>query len=1044
MDSTCPFQRARRWLSAVLLVGAVTAAELDPPSVLPGGWIRFSSSGGAGQVHRLESSEDLREWQEMAVLHDGPFAFADVTAPGPTARYVRAASRPRTIQDDGKNQVVLPSDVFAEPAVSPDFGRPASLGWIKFAILRDDETRVWFQDSRKYPFHFDFARLRLPPFSGISRTDFDRQTLFRAGAKAVLGAVLIPPGSGSGDYGIQFIGQEVWTREEVARWFELVRAGVLAPPGTRAVYVPTYEQEPLAIAERDWLGARGIEVASAARWLSVDAVYSEGWAVGRLVFVPGGGIASAYASGALKPADILLTDAVPAEVPYVAGIIALTPATPNSHVAILARGWEIPFVWFADPAERERLTGLAGREVALRTGPYFAAPHVTDLAGQLTPALREQLAELRRPAPLRYPPKEPLGVWTTNVAALTPAATRHVGGKAANYGLLRRTIPDHCGPALALTFDVWDTFLDQSLPGGVPLRTFIAGELEGLTYPPDMSTVRTRLANIRNTITRTASFSPAQKSLLLSALTQGLFEPGRKLRFRSSTNVEDGEEYTGAGLYDSYSGCLQDDLDEDTSGPSACDPEESGERGVFRAIQRVYASFYNENAFLERLRRGVREDEVGMAVLVHHSYPDADELANGVVILHANRAFGSFGFWGEMVTQLGAVSVTNPDSAARPERVSFSSSGGSRFVDRIESSSLVPLGSAVMTWQTDYLELVRLLEAVTRGYGALVPGKTEFSLDLEFKRIRPGRLEIKQVRPLPAIPAGNQVPFLFSEPSEWCVEEGEFGTPLAKHRLKCRLSAGVDARRLDAAGLASPFYRDAVLTFRRDMEWITLSNGPVEWTEFRHAVQDSDVLDRWVHGAGLERREFELRTTVERTVPRSSPAWFIPSDFRRTLRVQYATTQPELGWEGPAPTREDVVVLRNCPVRSPGDLPQERVLRHPRQKGVSVKTRFGWPTPPSGPTAGYTAPNVGFEETTIEGFTAQPLVLRAPAAQTYSPGHHNFTETFVFEPRLDPAVSASQVLELEAAGIRILLVTAGLDADAWWVMDATGVLNPVP
>ncbi|MBL9173969.1 MAG: hypothetical protein JNL10_10585 [Verrucomicrobiales bacterium] len=1037
-------RRVRFCLGAVLFAGAVHSAELELPRVAPGGWIHFSSPGAAGQVHRLESSEDLVEWREMAVLHDGPWEFADVTAPGRSSRFVRVTSRARSSQDDGKNAVVLPSDPFAEPAVTSEFLRPASLGWIKFAILREDESRVWFQDSRKYPFHFEFARLRLPPFAGITRSEFDRQTLFRAGAKAVLGAILIPPNPASGDYGIQFVGQDVWTREEIARWFERVRAGVLAPPGTRPVYVPTFEQEPLALAERDWLAARGIDVASASRWLSVDAVFSEGWAVGRLVFVPGAGIAAAYASGELKPEDILLTDTVPAEVPFVSGILALNPATPNSHVAILARGWEIPFVWFADPGERQRLVALAGRDVALRTGPYFAAPHVTDLSGQLTPALRTQLANLRRPAPLRYPPKESLGTWTTNVANLTPAATRYVGGKAANYGLLRRTIPDHCGPALALTFDVWDAFLDQPLPGGIPLRTFIAGELEGLSYPPDMSAVRTRLANIRSVITRTATFSPAQKSLLLSALTQGPFEPGRKLRFRSSTNVEDAEDYTGAGLYDSYSGCLQDDLDDDTSGPSACDPEESGERGVFRAIQRVYASFYNENAFLERLRRGVSEDEVGMAVLVHHSYPDADELANGVIVLHANRSFGSLGFWGEMVSQLGAVSVSNPDSAARPERVSFSSSGGSRYVDRVESSSLVPLGGTVMTWQADYLELVRLLESVTQGYGKLFPGKTEFSLDLEFKRIRPGRLEIKQVRPLPGAATGTQIPFLFSEPTEWCVEEGEFGTPLAKHRLKCRLSMGADPRRLDAEGLATSFYRDAILTFRQDTIWMTLSNGPAVWTEFTHAVEGNDVLDRWVHGSGADRRQFELRTTVERTVPRSAPAWFTPSDFRRTLQVRYATPQPELGWEGPAPTREDVVVLRDCPGRGPGDLPQERILRHPRQKGVGVTTRFAWPTPPAGPSAGYTAPNVGFEETTLVGFTTEPVVLRAAAAQTYSPGHHNFTETFVFEPRLDPAVPTTRIAELEAAGIRMVIVSTGFDAAEWWVMDTAGALKRWP
>jgi hypothetical protein len=44
----------------------------------------------------------------------------------------------------------------------------------------------------------------------------------------------------------------------------------------------------------------------------------------------------------------------------------------------------------------------------------------------------------------------------------------------------------------------------------------------------------------------------------------------------------------------------------------------------------VYSSFYFSNACFERLRRGVREAEAGMAVLAHYSVPDSEELANGV------------------------------------------------------------------------------------------------------------------------------------------------------------------------------------------------------------------------------------------------------------------------------------------------------------------------------------------------------------------------------------------------------------------------------
>ena len=42
-----------------------------------------------------------------------------------------------------------------------------------------------------------------------------------------------------------------------------------------------------------------------------------------------------------------MTDGIPSELPYVAGIVSLVPSTPNSHVAILANTYTVPFVYLA-------------------------------------------------------------------------------------------------------------------------------------------------------------------------------------------------------------------------------------------------------------------------------------------------------------------------------------------------------------------------------------------------------------------------------------------------------------------------------------------------------------------------------------------------------------------------------------------------------------------------------------------------------------------------------------------------------------------------
>ena len=143
------------------------------------------------------------------------------------------------------------------------------------------------------------------------------------------------------------------------------------------------------------------------------------------------------------------------------------------------------------------------------------------------------------------------------------------------------------------------------LTGSRTLRQVITERLGGYAFPPDMASLRVDLATVRKLITGSTDFSPTQQAAILSALVQAGFDPERKIRFRSSTNVEDTDQFTGAGLYDSHSGCLADDLDADSLGPCHCEPGEPGERGIFRALRRVYAKAMKE--ILERNSEAVRE-----------------------------------------------------------------------------------------------------------------------------------------------------------------------------------------------------------------------------------------------------------------------------------------------------------------------------------------------------------------------------------------------------------------------------------------------------
>lgn len=1002
-------------------------------------WTRLTSTNATEAVHTLQASTDFTGWTNIAVLHDGPFDFADLGAFGLGQRFYRVTSRAKNANDDGKNQVFFPEEAFQ----SGFDGGLETVRWVKFAILLDDPTRVWFQDSSKYPFHYDFAVKRLTPFAGMSRPQFDAATLRLVGQKAVLGAVLFPPNQSAPEYGVQFVGLDAYPAEQVVQWLKLVAAAVYPTRPGRPIYLPTTEQIPASEADRAVFERAGVTLGKVERWLRGSVCYSSGWALGRLVFVPADQINAAYADGRLKHTDILLTDGIPAEVPYLAGIISLAAATPNSHVAILAQSYRIPFIYLADAAEQAWIKARAGKDILLRAEQAFVGGEIriapVDLSND--PGTRAGILALKAPGPVKLTPKALAGVLATNVDKLTPADTRYVGGKAANYGNLRRQVPNNSEPAIAFTFDLWDAFMDQTLPGSAKtLRQEIRDRTATFTYPPSIPAVQQTLAGIRDLITKTARFSTAQQLVILQHL--GMFEPGRKIRFRSSTNVEDSEQFTGAGLYDSYSGCAADDLDGDNKGPSICDATEKDERGVFRALQKVYASFYNHNAWLERLRVGMNEDQVGMAVLAHYSFPDADEMANGVAKIRYTKSGQSFSHGGDLVTQLGAVSVTNPEGGAIAEVVNTFGFESSVFFNTTTRSSLVPLGGNVMTWEADYKELARLLSLSANGYAKLFPAKTEFTLDVEYKKMRPGKMVLKQLRevyePVAQRPA---VRYLVNEPLEYVVLQGEQGDVLANHRLKSVLRLETRNLALVASNLVTSFYTNATAELRAGNEVLRLTNGPASWPGAAHSVNGQTVMDRWALGAGADLRTFTLETSLDIQSIFANQPIVTQRDLRKTLKVQYATAVPTLTFEGPGTTKEDTVMLVEREPVTAASLLQKRSLA---KGAVAVETEFYWPEPPRGPTAGYTAPVIQWVQTRITGLTSTPLILTNDYAQTYHPGHHNFWEDFAFEPQLDPAVSAAQLEELRVKNIQLIVISKSDSATTIRALGFDGKFRSLP
>ncbi|NIP95548.1 MAG: hypothetical protein GWO24_19730, partial [Akkermansiaceae bacterium] len=334
------------------------------------GTVILEGSGRANGSHRLELGYGLEDWWPVFAVRGTAEWSWDWDGVGDLRegffRLVDAVPPVIASHSSLKTEITLPDDDFlSEPlgGVGPRFEQ-VEVRWVKFALIMDGLPRVYFQKTADYPFHFDFATERLSPFLGMDLEEFNGVSLFRDGQEIVLGAVLWAPQRE--EYGIQLVGQDAYPREMVRFLYEAVDGQLGKPAGAEGFYMPTFEQTRAAERDRTYFSNHGIEVSSPERWVGGSVCYAEGWALGRLVFVRGEEIEEAYANGDLLPTDILLTDGVPAEVPFVAGIISLAPSTPNSHVAILAQSYGVPFVYLREPAEQERVTGLAGHEVVLR------------------------------------------------------------------------------------------------------------------------------------------------------------------------------------------------------------------------------------------------------------------------------------------------------------------------------------------------------------------------------------------------------------------------------------------------------------------------------------------------------------------------------------------------------------------------------------------------------------------------------------------------------------------------------------------------------
>jgi hypothetical protein len=926
---------------------------------------------------------------------------------------------------------VAPSKSWSETIAYPDddflsaqlaFDRPMPR-WIKFVVFTGDPTRVYFQDTTALPTHLEFAST-LPPFDGFTQSELDQVTLDNSLEKqAILGAVIYSPRPWTGvpgplalrEVGVQLVGHDPYTFHIARTVLDLVASKLTSSDGGATpdvFYFPTPHQAEVARADADLFDAVGHPVATAHRWDPNATCYTTGWAVGRLVHVPSDAVESAFRDGTLKHDDLLVTDRAPDVLPPVAGLIVRTPSSATSAAGILSKTRATPFILFANAHEHATLDALDGHLVALRAASNWESTcsvSLIDLEDHLTPGALDAVLSLKeRTAPIVA---ASTGTLVVNASTLTRANRSTHGGLAVNLGLLARALPAETPTALAVSFGLFDNHLTA-------LRTTIDARLASHTWPfDDVDALLDDLAFVRDLVV-TTPLAAAELTAISTALqTAGL--DTAVLRVRPSTNFTDLDTFAGEGLHAEHLGCLADTTS--GSSPSVCSANHPAQ-SLATAIRLALAELWSFESFAYRRKHDMSDNAVKVGLVLQQTRSTHD-IEGRIEAFDANQNLR------HVLTTQRAPWLSSPDAQTEVATANIYSFG--TFMTPMAMSDLGELGVFLMKWEDEYTAVSALVETVQAAWAAqFTPRPVELATSLAFARTPDGVI-VDHLSPVPPPTQDPDVtPYLLpGAPVTLCTFQGESGAILGNHRLKSRVTL---------THTSGPLDDDSV-----DLANTGFEGDPTTFAGYFHTPPTIDqwgtaspIIDGWTTGANASLITWQLDAALPlRRLPTEVPL-VVLTDGWLALSATYANPVPEPGQWPDGTSTFDYTALVLCPeetVLTPSHIP---VHRHATADGMTVDVRFWWPPAPTGATAGYTAPLVKWDVTTITGLTSTPIELRGYWSQTYRPGHHNFSEDFVFEPRLEEGIDPTLITELNQQDIAALLVTYGFES---LIVDAIGL-----
>ncbi|MBI4600527.1 MAG: hypothetical protein HY721_01065 [Planctomycetes bacterium] len=647
----------------------------------------------------------------------------------------------------------------SKPSLLPGVDRST-----KFLVpIRDgdpDLLPVVFQNVNVYPFHSEFMAAEFPEkFPGLTGDDYLALAERRATRKYFAGLLFRFNGEPA-TFGFDlFTGDspDELPRPDEARWvYDHVAAKL--PIGPLA-YTPV---SPQAIRNAEGWPAPGFPVSFAFGGGSATYIpYVLGTTYGRVRILDPAEFQLASDRGEISLLNILVLHETPSDIEgVVAGLVTGSFQDEGSHVFI-------------------RMARRGTPNAFVKDAPSAFGPHEGKVVRLTIEAARYTIADAtleeaeawwatHKPAPVVVPEIDRAydkldAAWEIPLDGSMVLNGRY-GGKGANFGRLWNLVSgDHRDKGFAIPMRYYFQYVEtqrvdsHALPG---VRVSLARYIEELLQDPDFrGDSRTRFVELEKLreLFEDGTVDPQVVSKIDQRIVEVFGSAEGKVRFRSSSNAEHILEFNGAGLYESSSACAADDLDVGTGGPSRCDLQEPRERGVARALKRVWGSLWSYRGFEEREYYSIPHAAVGMGILVSESFGD-DELANAVAFTGNPAKIGDPTYL--VNCQAGDVEVVKPPPGVESEQdlLDVDAEGNVTRIRRVRRSNQVPAGQVVLS-DDQLKEVGKVMHDLHVGFPFDLKGYPPERVlrDIEFKVDAESKIRFKDIR-LFVIPETGQPP----------------------------------------------------------------------------------------------------------------------------------------------------------------------------------------------------------------------------------------------------------------------------------------------